>query len=66
MARLGQISLKRVQQFTLEGNLPLIRWHKQALNILMRRFGIGPYALIWLSFGKGIVLAWVLLSWLGC
>ena len=56
MAKLGQVSLKRVHQFSTEGDPALIRWHKTALNALMRRFQLGTYPLLWISFAKGVAV----------
>ena len=63
MTRLGHVALKRVQQLNVEGDPALVRWHKQQINALMRRFGLGVYALLWISFFKGVLLT-LLVSWL--
>ncbi len=63
MARLGSVDLKRIQQLNVEGDSGLVRWHKQQLNALMRRFGLGVYGLLWISFFKGVLLT-SLLFWL--
>ena len=47
MTRLGRVDLKRIQQLNVEGDSGLVRWHKQQLNALMRRFGLGVYGLLW-------------------
>ena len=63
MTRLGRVALKRVQQLSVEGDPALVRWHKQQINSLMRRLGLGVYALLWISFFKGVLLT-LLVSWL--
>ena len=63
MARLAELPLKRLAQFSTDGDPALIRWHKTWINTLMRRTGIGLYGLIWLSFAKGALLA-ILIGWL--
>ena len=63
MARLAELPLKRLAQFSTDGDPALIRWHKTWINVLMRRTGIGLYGLIWLSFAKGALLA-ILIGWL--
>ena len=63
MTRLGRVALKRVQQLSVEGDPALVRWHKQQINELMRRSGLGVYALLWISFLKGVLLT-LLVSWL--
>ena len=65
MARLAELPLKRLAQFSTDGDPALIRWHKSWINVLMRRTGIGLYGLIWLSFAKGALLA-ILIGWLIC
>ncbi|MDA0258312.1 MAG: hypothetical protein O2972_06455 [Cyanobacteria bacterium] len=62
MARLAELPLKRVAQFSTEGDPLPIRWHKLLMNALMRQTGLGLYELMWLSFAKGIVLS-VLVWW---
>lgn len=39
----------------------LVRWHKRLLNQLMERFNLSLYAMLWLSFAKGVI-AFVLLE----
>ena len=56
MAKLGQVSLKRIHQFSTKGDPALIRWHKSALNSLMRRFQLGTYPLLWIAFAKGVAV----------
>ena len=63
MARLAELQLKRLAQFSTDGDPALIRWHKTWIHALMRRTGIGLYGLIWLSFAKGALLA-ILIGWL--
>ena len=63
MARLAELPLKRLAQFSTDGDPALIRCQKTWINALMRRTGIGLYGLIWLSFAKGALLA-ILIGWL--
>ena len=56
MTRLAELPLKRLAQFSTDGDPTPIRWHKTWINALMRRTGIGLYGLIWLSFAKGALL----------
>ena len=56
VVKLGQVSLKRVHQFSTDGDPALIRWHKNALNALMLRFQLGTYPLLWLAFAKGVAV----------
>lgn len=63
MARLAELPLKRVAQFSTEGDPFPIRWHKLLLNTLMRQTGLGLYGLMWLSFAKGVALT-TLVWWL--
>ena len=63
MARLAELPLKRVAQFSTDGDTAQIQWHNTWINALMRRTGIGLYGLIWLSFTKGALLV-TLIGWL--
>ena len=63
MTRLSRVALKRIQQLRVEGDPALVRWHKQRINALMRRFGLSVYALLWVSFFKGVLLT-LLVIWL--
>ena len=61
MPALAQTGVKRIQQFSADGDPPLIRWHKTLLNAVMRRFGCGSYGLLWISFIKGALLMGLLM-----
>ena len=63
MARLAELPLKLLAQFSTDGDLALIRWHKTWINALMRCTGIGLYGLIWWSFVIGALLA-TFVGWL--
>jgi hypothetical protein len=62
MTRLAQLSVRRLQQFNVADDGSLLRWHKQGLNHLIRRFGLSTYQLLWLAFAKGVVLGGVLVG----
>ena len=47
--------VKKVQQtFT-----PLI-WHKTCIKRIRQRFGLSKYQMLWITFGKGLVIGYVL------
>ena len=60
MTRLAQLPVRRLQQFNVADDGALLRWHKQGLNRLIRRFGLSTYQLIWLAIAKGVVLGGML------
>jgi hypothetical protein len=62
MAKLAQLQVRRLQQFNVADDVACLRWHKQGLNHLIRRFGLSTYQLLWLSFAKGVVLGGVLVG----
>ena len=38
----------------------LVLWHKTFLKRIRQRFGLSKYQMLWLTFGKGLVIAYVL------
>jgi len=54
--KLGQIKLKQVQQLSTENSSPLIRKHKEILNLMMRKLELDAYGLTWAQFFKGFGL----------
>ena len=61
LAKLADVGVKRLQQFNTIGDARLIALHKTFLNGLIRKFGLSTYQLLWLSFFKGIVIAFVIM-----
>ena len=45
MAKLGEIKLKQVPQLNTANSAPLIRKHKEVLNLMMRTFSLDTYGL---------------------
>lgn len=54
MAKLGKIKLKRIEQLNTADSQPLIRKHKQVLNLTMRTLRLDTYGLVMVSFFKGV------------
>ena len=38
----------------------LFLWHKTYLKRIRQRFGLSKYQMLWLTFGKGLVIGYVL------
>ena len=38
----------------------LVLWHKAFLKRIRQRFGLSKYQMLWLTFGKGLVIGYVL------
>jgi len=38
----------------------LFLWHKTFLKGIRQRFGLSKYQMLWLTFGKGLVIGYVL------
>ena len=38
----------------------LVHWHKTFLKRIRQRFGLSKYQMLWLTFGKGLVIGYVL------
>ena len=56
MQKLGEIKLKQVPQLNTANSSPLIRKHKEVLNLMMRTFSLDSYGLTWAQFFKGFGL----------
>ena len=63
MAKLGEIKLKQLPQLNTANSSPLIRMHKELLNLMMRMFSLDTYGLTWVQFFKGFGLGG-LIVWL--
>ena len=65
MAKLGEIKLKQVPQLNTANSSPLIRKHKEVLNLMMRTLSLDTYGLTWAQFVKGFccggLAVWLLL-----
>ena len=53
LAKLGEIKLKQVPQLNTANSSPLIRKHKEILNLMMRTLSLDTYGLTWAQFVKG-------------
>ena len=54
LAKLGEIRLKQVPQLNTANSSPLIRKHKEILNLMMRTLSLDTYGLTWAQFIKGV------------
>ena len=53
LAKLGEINLKQIPQLNTANSSPLIRKHKEVLNLMMRTLSLDTYGLTWAQFVKG-------------
>ena len=53
LAKLGEIKLKQIPQLNTANSSPLIRKHKEVLNLMMRMLSLDTYGLTWAQFVKG-------------
>ena len=37
-----------------------LRWHKTYIKRIRQRFGLSKYQMLWITFGKGLVVGYVL------
>ena len=56
MPKLAEVQLKQVQQLNTANSSPLIRRHKEVLNLMMRQLNLDTYGLTWAQFLKGFGL----------
>ena len=54
LAKLGEIKLKQIPQLNTANSSPLIRKHKEILNLMMRTLSLDTYGLTWAQFIKGV------------
>ena len=54
LAKLGEIKLKQIPQLNTANSSPLIRKHKEVLNLMMRTLSLDTYGLTWAQFIKGV------------
>ena len=63
--KLGTIKLKQIQQLNTSDSSPLIRKHKEVLNLMMRTLSLDTYGLTWAQlfkgFGLGGLVVWLLM-----
>ena len=38
----------------------LVLWHKTFIKRIRQRFGLSKYRMLWITFGKGLVISYVL------
>ena len=56
MAKLGKVQLKKIQQPNTADDSKIVRFHKNLLNLMMRKPGLDIY-LMWVQFLKGFGLS---------
>ena len=65
LAKLGEIKLKQIPQLNTANSSPLIRKHKEVLNLMMRTLSLDTYGLTWAQFikgfGCGALAVWLLM-----
>ena len=65
LAKLRDIKLKQIPQLNTANSSPLIRKHKEVLNLMMRTLSLDTYSLTWAQFikgfGCGALTVWLLM-----
>ena len=65
LTKLGEIKLKQIPQLNTANSSPLIRKHKEVLNLMMRSLSLDTYGLTWAQFikgfGCGALAVWLLM-----
>ena len=65
LAKLGEIKLKQIPQLNTANSSPLIRKHKEVLNLMMKTLSLDTYGLTWAQFikgfGCGALAVWLLM-----
>ena len=65
LTKLGEIKLKQIPQLNTANSSPLIRKHKEVLNLMMRTLSLDTYGLTWAQFikgfGCGALAVWLLM-----
>ena len=39
---------------------PVGRWHKTYIKLISQRLGLSKYQMLWITFGKGLLIGYVL------
>ena len=67
MTKLGKVQLKKVQQLNTADDSKIVRFHKNLLNLIMRKLRLDIYSVMWVQFLKGFGLGglaiWLLMRW---
>ena len=65
LTKIGEIKLKQIRQLNTDNSSPLIRKHKEILNLMMRMLSLDTYGLTWAQFikgfGCGAIAVWLLM-----
>ena len=51
---MGKKSKKATQAYSV------LLWHKTYIKRIRQRFGLSKYQMLWITFGKGLVIGYVL------
>ena len=54
MAKKSKETKKAKQSFSL------LLWHKTYIKRIRQRFGLSKYQMLWITFGKGVLIGFVL------
>ena len=38
----------------------VLLWHKTYIKLIRQRFGLSKYQMLWITFGKGLVIGYIL------
>ena len=51
---MGKKSKKATQTYSV------LLWHKNYIKRIRQRFGLSKYQMLWITFGKGLVIGYIL------
>ena len=52
--------LRHEQDSANQESNSVVLWHKTYIKRIRKRFGLSKYQMLWLTFGKGLVIGYVL------
>ena len=57
---MGKKSKKAKKATQTYSTYSVLLWHKTYIKRIRQRFGLSKYQMLWITFGKGLVLGYVL------
>ena len=57
---MGKISKKSKKAKKPKQTCSVLLWHKTAIKRIRQRFGLSKYQMLWITFGKGLLIGYVL------
>ena len=57
---MGKTSKKSKKAKKANQNSSVLLWHKTFIKRIRQRFGLSKYQMLWITFGKGLLIGYVL------